>query len=82
MLEINMITWKKIKKFINAHEKFNRKRLQNHISPFNEISITNMDTYRRFLIRAGYVEQTGRGEYRRIKKIPENLQLRDCRKKD
>lgn len=66
------------KEFVNENETFSRQDLLQL-----ESNLTTLDVYRRRLEVCGYLEKTGRGEYKRLKEVPEMLNssalARQCR---
>lgn len=71
--------FKEVLRFINAKDVgqiFTRKELKEHLAGlwYNTKGAT-MDGYRNTLRAAGYLEITGRGVYKILKKIPDNMTI-------
>ena len=63
-------------RFFNSkeiNEIFTRKEFMNTVSSFGH---GTRDSYRMTFCRLGFLEKTGRGKYKRVKDIPDNLTLK------
>lgn len=69
-----MSTWSELKEYINNNEIIIKKDLRNYIS------YGSSDTYICYIMNAKYIERIGRGQFKRIKKIPDSCTLSLIRK--
>lgn len=69
-----MSTWSELKEYINNNEIIIKKDLRNYIS------YGSSDTYICYIMNAKYIERIGRGQFKKIKKIPESCTLSLIRK--
>lgn len=69
---------KQMVQWFNEREEVTRKMLMNDFSYANDITV---DCYRNYLTKAGYLEWTKRGAYRRKLIIPESITESELRKK-
>jgi hypothetical protein len=72
--------WREVCKYFSAMLKdypiFRRSFLNNLGN--KGCQLTNVETYRCYLVRAGYLEIAQPGIYKRLKAIPRNLTVRQC----
>lgn len=64
-----MSTWSELKDYINNNEIITKKNLRRHIS------YGSSDCYICYIMNAKYIERIGRGQYKRLKKIPNTCSI-------
>lgn len=64
-----MTKWEKIKFFVNSNEIFTRKDVNNEL----KIHTHSYDQYLLLLAHANFIEKTQRGEYKRLRLIPDDV---------
>lgn len=75
--------WKDIKDFWNKQHRVSvitRKTYLTAINQSDTIGYTTPDVIRRYLTAAGYLEVIGRGRYKVLRRIPEDLTLNQLRR--